>query len=143
MPSRSDGQCSAAVTPPGPVEAKSRERPNASVQLSAESLQRLADLIAEQLADRIASPVVTPPQLVDAAALARALGVSRTTVYAHADELGGRRVGGALRFDLAHATGPSRAPQPTSAPPARRTAGRRRTAAGSVLRVRDGRDSKS
>jgi hypothetical protein len=43
-------------------------------------------------------------QLVDAKTLARALGVSRDCVYAHAAELGGERVGGGprgrLRFDL-------------------------------------------
>jgi hypothetical protein len=44
------------------------------------------------------------PHLVDAATLARALGVSRDCVYAHASELGGERIGagprGRLRFDL-------------------------------------------
>jgi hypothetical protein len=47
-----------------------------------------------------------PPErgLVDAQTLARALGCSRDCVYAHADELGGQRIGagprGRLRFDL-------------------------------------------
>jgi hypothetical protein len=45
----------------------------------------------------------TPPRLVDAAELASLLGVSRSTVYEHADELGAVRLGeGAkprLRFD--------------------------------------------
>jgi hypothetical protein len=45
-------------------------------------------------------------ELVDAAAVADALGVSRDFVYAHATELGGHRIGngsrGRLRFDLAY-----------------------------------------
>jgi hypothetical protein len=44
------------------------------------------------------------PVLVDAATLARILGVSRATVYANADELGALRLGSGsrarLRFDL-------------------------------------------
>jgi hypothetical protein len=47
------------------------------------------------------------PRLVDAAALAEILGVTRPTVYAHAEELGAIRIGrGArarLRFDPARA----------------------------------------
>jgi hypothetical protein len=43
-------------------------------------------------------------RLVDAAVVADALGISRDCVYAHAAELGGKRIGegprGRLRFDL-------------------------------------------
>lgn len=62
----------------------------------------LAAAIARQVANLIqANP---RPQLVDATTLATRLGVSRDYVYAHAEELGGRRIGsgprGRLRFDL-------------------------------------------
>ena len=80
------------------------------------------------------------PELVDAATLARRLGVSRDYVYRHADELGARPVGGArgrgrlLRFDpdvaLASATGRRRSGRsqgPANAAGARRQS--RRSAA--------------
>jgi hypothetical protein len=59
-------------------------------------------------AERIAARVVEllrhepPPRFVDAAALARILGVERDWVYSHAAELGAVRLGGPrgrLRFD--------------------------------------------
>jgi hypothetical protein len=64
--------------------------------------QLLATAIAEHLADLLHHrPRV---RLVDAATLASALGVSRDFVYAHANDLGGERIGngprGRLRFDL-------------------------------------------
>jgi hypothetical protein len=64
------------------------------------------DAIAARLAELLrAEP--TCGVLVDAATLASKLGVSRDCVYAHADELGGERIGngprGRLRFDLGQA----------------------------------------
>jgi hypothetical protein len=63
--------------------------------------QLLVDAIANRFIElQRAQPAST---LVDARALAHALGVSRETIYAHAATLGGRRVGdgprGRLRFD--------------------------------------------
>lgn len=63
----------------------------------------LVDAIAERVADLLRGE---PPRgcMVDAATLAGALGVDRSYVYAHADELGAVRLGGGLkprlRFDL-------------------------------------------
>jgi hypothetical protein len=64
-------------------------------------------LLVEAIAHRVVEVLGTPPArhgLVDAATVAAALGVSRHCVYAHADELGGQRIGdgprGRLRFDL-------------------------------------------
>src|ERR1700733_8232221 len=65
--------------------------------------------------------------LVDAATLARMLGVDRSWVYAHAGQLGGIRLGGPqgrLRFDLA--TLGSRLAAIPAGPPAPTPAGRRR-----------------
>jgi hypothetical protein len=87
-------------------------------------------VLVERVAERLRTD--NAPELVDAATLAQTLGVSRDTVYAHADELGGRRVGdGArprLRFDPAVALDTW---QPaTTEQPARTAARRRRTANG-------------
>lgn len=63
----------------------------------------LADVIAERVSELLRVEP-THRQLVDAATVAAALGVSRDCVYAHAAELGGERIGngprGRLRFDL-------------------------------------------
>jgi hypothetical protein len=63
----------------------------------------------EAIARRVAELLGTPPaealRYVDAAGLARALGVDREWIYAHAAELGALRLGGPrgrLRFDLQH-----------------------------------------
>lgn len=62
----------------------------------------LVDALAERVAELL--PPEPPRGLVDAAALAGALGVDRSYVYAHAAELGAVRLGGGskprLRFDL-------------------------------------------
>jgi hypothetical protein len=69
------------------------------VWFAEEQLEQLADLIAGRLAN---TPILRQ-SLVDAATLARQLGVSRATIYEHARELGAVRVGGSargrLRFD--------------------------------------------
>lgn len=68
-------------------------------------LDRLAELVADRVADRLL-PVLADRGtggLVDAATLAGLLGVTRDYVYAHADDLGAVRVGAGarprLRFD--------------------------------------------
>lgn len=68
-------------------------------------LTRLADLVADRLADRLL-PVLAERDtggLVDAAELARILGVSRSVVYANRERFGVVRVGTGsrprLRFD--------------------------------------------
>ena len=76
--------------------------------LSAGDLDALADALAAKLAPRVAGLLCADPRargsLVDAATLAGTLGVDRSYVYAHADELGAIRLGGGakprLRFDL-------------------------------------------
>jgi hypothetical protein len=107
--------------------------------------------LANAVADRVAHLLSSQPRhvdLVDAAAVATALNVSRDWVYAHAAELGGRRIGrgnrGRLRFDLGYvldawrsseSTGPrgqsqraKRIPEPSEGEllPIRRPRGRRR-----------------
>lgn len=67
-------------------------------------IEAIVDRVAERLkAEEAESRRSGEPVLVDAATLARILGVSRATVYAHADELGAIRLGtgshARLRFD--------------------------------------------
>jgi hypothetical protein len=58
------------------------------------ALDRLAQNIAERVVAILRDqPVPQPGELVDAATLARVLGVTRDFIYAHAVELGGRRLG--------------------------------------------------
>jgi hypothetical protein len=77
-----------------------------TLTLSDDQLDAIAERIATKLAGRETERRRAPAhaRLVDAATLARALGVSRDCVYAHAVELGGQRIGagprGRLRFDL-------------------------------------------
>ena len=66
------------------------------------------ELLAQRVAELLANQAMESRQmgqLVDAAAVARLLGVSRATVYAKADELGAIRIGNGkrarLRFDPA------------------------------------------
>jgi hypothetical protein len=69
--------------------------------LDADDIESIATRVAELLREQMASSEV---RLVDATGVARELGVDREWVYAHADELGGTRLGGEhgrLRFDLA------------------------------------------
>jgi hypothetical protein len=69
--------------------------------LDAEDIESIAARLAELLREQMPS---SPSRLADAAEVARELGVDRDWVYAHAEELGGARLGGErgrLRFDLA------------------------------------------
>jgi hypothetical protein len=89
----------------------------ASIHLDDDQLERLADLIAERLRD---VPPARGP-LVDARELARLLGVSRSSVYEHARDLGAIRIGGErgrLRFDPAIAMRVEQ-PVPADAPASR------------------------
>lgn len=102
---------------------------------------RLDDDQLDDLADRIADRLRSAPRdgLVDAQQLADHLGVARSFVYTHADELGGKRLGdrGRLRFDVATATAAFAGRQPEHPTPTRRR--RPRTAdgnVGSILKVR-------
>lgn len=67
-------------------------------------LFRLADDQLERLADLLAERGVSREDLVSAERLAKYLGVDEGYVYAHADELGARRLGAGpkarLRFSL-------------------------------------------
>lgn len=70
--------------------------------LDAQDIEAIAQRVAELLAGHGA-----PARLVDAAHVARLLGVERDWVYAHADQLGAIRLGGPkgrLRFDLTTVT---------------------------------------
>jgi hypothetical protein len=80
----------------------------ATFELVPEQLEALAELTARRTVEFLRSParsVDAQSAQVDAATVARELGVSRQFVYEHARELGGRRLptGGAKppwRFDL-------------------------------------------
>jgi hypothetical protein len=69
------------------------------VRLEREDIEAIAERVLELLRNELEQPA----RLVDASALAAALSVDRTWVYAHADELHAVRLGGEhgrLRFDL-------------------------------------------
>jgi hypothetical protein len=72
-------------------------------------LERLADLVADRVVDRLTarSSAATTGELVDARTLAGILGVSRDYVYEHAAQLGGVKLGGGpkapWRFEVAKA----------------------------------------
>jgi hypothetical protein len=71
--------------------------------LSRADIEAVANRVVELLQDLAAGCLDAPAQLVDAATVARLLGVSRATVYANADQLGAIRLGtgkrARLRFD--------------------------------------------
>ena len=63
------------------------------------------EAIARRVAELLGARTEAPRRYVDAAALARTLGVEREWVYSHATQLGAIRLGGPhgrLRFDLEH-----------------------------------------
>jgi hypothetical protein len=70
------------------------------VRLEPDDIEAIAERVLALLRNELPPP---PARLVDADTLARALGVDRTWVYAHARELHAVRLGGEhgrLRFDL-------------------------------------------
>jgi hypothetical protein len=80
-----------------------RRQPHRDQRLTAVRLDaRDIDAIAESVAARLGAMLNDAPRLVDAATVARLLGVERDWVYEHANQLGGIRLGGPrgrLRFD--------------------------------------------
>ena len=111
-----------------------RHRPEV-VELTPEAVEAVARRVAELLRDDVPAA-----GLVDAATVARALGVSRATVYERADDLGAVRLGegtrARLRFDLAEvrerwiSRSASERPDGERAQPERGTRRARRTRAG-------------
>jgi hypothetical protein len=116
---------------------------------AARGLAELADEQLEGIARRAAELVRADPaglRLVDARTLADALGVSRDTVYEHAEALGGRRIGsgprGRLRFELdaalegwTHRSSRRDPPEPQPAAGAGKTRSRRGRSPGSSARL--------
>ncbi len=92
--------------------------------MSPAELDALAEAVAARVVERLRDEAVPPsePGLVDAAALARALGVSPSYVYSRSSELGARRLGNGpkarLRFDLKRAVEVHANREPESAAPA-------------------------
>ena len=91
-----------SVNAPDPPASSAGARGTFGLALTLRELL-LVDAIAERVADLLCSELPRG-RMVDAATLAGALGVDRSYVYAHADELGAVRLGGGskprLRFDL-------------------------------------------
>lgn len=92
------------------------------MRLDAGDIEAIAHRVAELLGDPASTRAV---RYVDAAHVARTLGVDREWVYAYADQLGAIRLGGPhgrLRFDLHHVTrtlagaAPERPTRPASRP---------------------------
>jgi AraC-like DNA-binding protein len=109
-----------------------------TVALDDAQLERLADLVADRLAKRLAGALPPPERPLTVAEVAEVLGMSRAYVYDHADELGAIRRGAGrrprLRFDpaivAAHARREATAereaePAPSTPTPGRRGAGGR------------------
>lgn len=80
------------------------------MQLSPEDIEAIASAVAPQVADAVAQRVLElidqnqAKELVDAAELARVLGVEREWVYEHGERLGAIRLGNGsrprLRFEI-------------------------------------------
>jgi hypothetical protein len=114
--------------------------------LDEHDIERIADAVVRRLAEHVPAPRAGEAgagRLIDAAAVARRLGVRRNWVYAHAAQLGAVRLGGGrgrLRFDPANL--PDRRPDPEIAAarapgcePGRRRRGRpRATSVGPAAR---------
>jgi hypothetical protein len=94
--------------------------------LSRADIEAVASRVVELMQSVAGSRLDSPARLVDAATVARLLGVSRATVYANAEQLGAIRVGtgkrARLRFDSSRlvATDPRGEPGRTVHPTARR-----------------------
>lgn len=65
------------------------------ITLTAETVEAIAERVAELLRGE-----ATTPDLIDAAEVARRLGISRATVYERAGELGAHRIGDGPRARL-------------------------------------------
>lgn len=82
-------------------ETRHHSRHPDEVRLTTETIEVLAQRIAKLV--RVDRPTAQPGRLMSAAEVAQWCGVDRSWVYAHADELGARRLGGGerprLRFD--------------------------------------------
>ncbi len=89
------------------------------VAISWESVEAIARRVVELLQEH------GDREFVDAQELARILGISRSTVYERAGELGAIRLGcgsrARLRFNVAEATAALRAPEPRTQRTTRRT----------------------
>lgn len=98
-----------------------RPQPGVAVAVTRESVEAIAACVVELLREQEDNG----REFVDAQELARILGVSRSTIYEHARELGairlGRGVRARLRFDVTKATAVLRSRERTAA---RKTAAR-------------------
>jgi hypothetical protein len=82
---------------------------HAAAELTPQAIEQIAQRVAQLLHEHHDThPRPAPPRLLDATQLARHLGVTRTWVYEHAQQLGAIRLGtgtkARLRFDLDTAT---------------------------------------
>src|SRR4051794_6295397 len=111
------------------------------MKLDAEDIEA----VALRVADLLRAQPNNPDRLVDAAELARILGVERDWVYARANRLGAVRLGDGprarLRFELPRvrellATGAEARPRPAEPSPERRARARARTLPPDVKPVR-------
>lgn len=123
--------------------------------VKSEAIDRLAVRVAELLEPRLVEALevrefarANSAQLVDAQTVADALGLSRATIYEHADALGVIRVGGGqkprLRFDLEQARSAwrdSRRNEPAPKP-ANRASRRRPRSGAPLLPIRDKRSAR-
>ncbi len=109
---------------------------NGEVRLDADSIDALANRLAELLAPR--EPQLPRARLITAEEVARWWGIGRRWVYDHADELGARRLGGGrrprLRFDPDEVA--ERLGEPGGAGEARRSEAMRGDCASDSLSVR-------
>ncbi len=98
------------TTPPAPASTRRPGRlRHAAAELTPHAIEQIAQRVAQLLHERRETDTrPAPARLLDAAQLARHLGVTRTWVYEHAHQLGAIRLGtgtkARLRFDLDTAT---------------------------------------
>ena len=110
----------------GVADANGGNEPAAAARFDPRLVEAIALRVAELL-ER--GSVQRRPELVDAAELARRLGIDRSWVYTHADELGAVRLGGGrkprLRFDPNLAAGRVAGEPPEKSAKPRRSSRRR------------------
>lgn len=98
------------TTPPAPISTRRQGRlRHAAADLTPHAIEQIAQRVAQLLHERgDTDPRPAPARLLDATQLAMHLGVTRTWVYEHAQQLGAIRLGtgtkARLRFDLDTAT---------------------------------------